>query len=57
MDERWALGLRDQCAAAGTAFFFKQWGGRHAKTGGRELDGRTWNDMPDRQSTRALEPI
>jgi len=30
------------------AFFFKQWGGRTAKTGGRELDGRTWNEMPNR---------
>jgi protein gp37 len=28
------------------AFFFKQWGGRAPKAGGRELDGRTWNDMP-----------
>lgn len=46
MDERWALDLRDQCRSSGTAFFFKQWGGAHAKTGGRELDGRTWDDMP-----------
>lgn len=22
----WVRGIRDQCAAAGTAFFFKQWG-------------------------------
>ena len=46
MRGEWALDLRDQCASAGTAFFFKQWGGVHAKTGGRELDGRTWDDMP-----------
>jgi protein gp37 len=46
MDERWALDLRDQCASSGTAFFFKQWGGVRAKAGGRELGGRTWNDMP-----------
>ena len=26
MHPDWARGLRDQCAAAGTAFFFKQWG-------------------------------
>ena len=38
--------LRDRCAAEGVAFFFKQWGGRTPKTGGRELDGRTWDEMP-----------
>jgi protein gp37 len=26
MHPNWARSLRDQCAAAGTAFFFKQWG-------------------------------
>lgn len=31
---------------AGVAFFFKQWGGRTPKAGGRELDGRTWDEMP-----------
>lgn len=30
-----------------TAFFFKQWGGRRAKEGGRELDGRTWGEIPE----------
>lgn len=28
------------------AFFFKQWGGRTPKSGGRLLDGREWNEMP-----------
>jgi protein gp37 len=42
----WVSDLRDQCAAAGTAFFFKQWGGARPKAGGRELDGRTWDEMP-----------
>jgi protein gp37 len=48
MDIRWGRELRDQCAAAGVSFFFKQWGGRTPKAGGRELDGRTWDDMPER---------
>ena len=26
MHPAWALGLRDQCAAAGIPFLFKQWG-------------------------------
>lgn len=46
MDEGWVLDLRDQCAAAGVAFFFKQWGGRTPKAGGRELDGVYHNEMP-----------
>lgn len=46
VDERWVRSLRDQCAGADTAFFFKQWGGIRAKAGGRMLDGRTWDAMP-----------
>ncbi len=42
----WLRDLRDQCAANNVAFFFKQWGGRTPKTGGRELDGETWDEMP-----------
>jgi protein gp37 len=38
--------LRDQCVAAGVPFFWKQWGGRTPKAGGRLLDGRTWEEMP-----------
>ena len=30
-----------------TKFFFKQWGGKRAKSGGRLLDGREWNEMPE----------
>jgi len=42
----WVRSLRDQCKAAGVAFFFKQWGGRTPKHGGRELDGREWSEVP-----------
>ena len=48
MDISWGREIRDQCAAAGVDFFFKQWGGRTPKIGGRELDGRTWDDIPER---------
>jgi protein gp37 len=44
--ERWLLELRDLCQAAGVAFFFKQWGGRTPKAGGRELAGQTWSEYP-----------
>jgi hypothetical protein len=46
MEAEWVRDLRDRCQATGTAFFFKQWGGRTPKSGGRELDGRTWDEMP-----------
>ncbi len=46
----WARSLRDQCQAAGVPFFFKQWGGRNKKAAGRELDGRTWDDMPTQRT-------
>lgn len=38
--------LRDEAARAGAAFFFKQWGGPKPESGGRLLDGRTWDEMP-----------
>lgn len=43
----WVLELRDACTAGGVPFFFKQWGGSTAKSGGRDLEGRTWDDMPN----------
>lgn len=47
-DPAWVRSIRDQCVGAGVPFFFKQWGGRTSKSGGRELDGRTWDEMPRR---------
>ncbi len=44
----WVRSIRDQCVKAQVPFFFKQWGGRNKKAAGRELDGRTWNEMPRR---------
>ena len=44
--ETWLCELRDRCVAEDVAFFFKQWGGRTPKAGGRELAGRTWDEMP-----------
>lgn len=42
----WAAEIRDLCERENVAFFFKQWGGRTPKAGGREIDGRTWDEMP-----------
>jgi protein gp37 len=46
MDPAWVIDLRDQCKAAGVPFFFKQWGGRTPKAGGRDLEGRAHDGMP-----------
>jgi len=42
----WIREIRDQCLEQDVAFFFKQWGGRTAKSGGRVLDGQEWNQYP-----------
>src|SRR5690606_3123182 len=46
MDRKWVVDIRRQCRAANVAFFFKQWGGVNKHRTGRELDGRTYNEMP-----------
>lgn len=52
MAEAWVRDIRDQCRAADVPFFFKQWGGRTPKAGGRTLDGRTHDDMPGTATLR-----
>jgi protein gp37 len=46
MREAWVTAIRDQCLEASVPFFFKQWGGVHKKRAGRELHGRTWDELP-----------
>ena len=50
----WVREIRKQCLTAKIPFFFKQWGGRTAKSGGRTLDGRTWDQMPEPETNRSL---
>jgi protein gp37 len=57
----WVRAIRDQCLESGVAFFHKQWGGLTPKSGGRELDGVLWDDMPSAWTTHlqrlsTLEP-
>jgi protein gp37 len=44
MEEMWVRDVRDRCVLSGIAFFFKQW---HKAGTGRELDGRTWDQLPN----------
>ena len=46
-DLDWARQTRDECAAAGVAWHFKQIGGRTHAAGGCELDGREWKEFPE----------
>jgi protein gp37 len=46
MDSRWVKEIRAACRRTGTAFFFKQWGGKQKARTGRKLDGRTWDEFP-----------
>src|SRR5262249_10167877 len=50
----WVRGIQRQCQAAAVPFFFKQWGGPRKKLAGRMLDGRTWDEMPERVGQRIV---
>lgn len=46
MHPSWVVDIRNQCQEAQVPLFFKQWGGTNRKKNGRELEGRTWDEMP-----------
>lgn len=46
IDPAWVDEIEAACRRVGAAFFFKQWGGRNKKSTGRELNGRTYDEMP-----------
>lgn len=46
MQSDWVISIRDACIRESVPFFFKQWGGPHKKIAGRELEDRTWSQMP-----------
>lgn len=46
MRPEWAESILQQCRAAGVPFFFKQWGGVWKGRAGRDLHGRTYDEMP-----------
>lgn len=55
MQAEWAASLRNRCLDASVPFFFKQWGGRTPKSGGRQLDGRTWDQFPGNSKAPLVE--
>jgi len=46
MKRVWVDEIKAMCRSSGTAFFFKQWGGKNKKAAGRMLNGRTYDEMP-----------
>jgi protein gp37 len=55
MKKEWVVAIRDQCQKAGVSFFFKQWGGVRKKQAGRELDGKTYDEFPQRTTPPTIE--
>jgi protein gp37 len=47
----WVRNIHAQCRQANVAFFFKQWGGVRKSQTGRMLDGRTYDEFPERQES------
>ncbi len=50
VEKDWVVSIRNQCRRSGVPFFFKQWGGVRKSQTGRELDGRTYDEFPERIS-------
>ena len=46
MRKEWVLSIKKQCRESSVPFFFKQWGGVRKAKNGRELNGRTYDQMP-----------
>lgn len=49
MDPTWVHEIESLCRRSGTAFFFKQWGGKNKKAAGRTYLDRTWDELPSVQ--------
>jgi protein gp37 len=46
IEESWVQDLLRQCKEQRVRFFFKQWGGVKKKAAGRQLNGRTYDELP-----------
>jgi protein gp37 len=54
MSQGWVEEILAQCEAAAVPLFFKQWGGVNKKKTGRELNGRTYDNLPVSVEQRRL---
>lgn len=46
VEKLWIVDLIKQCKNQNVKVFFKQWGGIRPKSGGREIDGKTYDEYP-----------
>jgi protein gp37 len=53
----WVVSIRHQCHHQGVPFFFKQWGGFRKSRAGRELDGRTYDEMPQQRNLALIRAV
>jgi protein gp37 len=56
MQTEWITAIHRQCVAASVPFFFKQWGGVNKKRAGRQLNGRTYDELPRNLVLREEQP-
>lgn len=49
MKKKWVKSILKQCRENDVDFFFKQWGGVNKRATGRTLNGRIYDEMPQRQ--------
>jgi protein gp37 len=54
MKKEWVVSVREQCRHEGVPFFFKQWGGVRKSAAGRRLDGKTYDEFPERTQNLVL---
>ncbi len=55
MERSWVHSIRKQCRMAKVPFFFKQWGGVRKSETGRSLDGKTYDEFPQRTRLAVMD--
>lgn len=53
--DEWVRSLIKQCKKQNVSVFFKQWGGIRPKSGGREIDGRIYDEYPTIKYTKQAQ--
>jgi protein gp37 len=56
LEAAWVRSIRALCRGAWVPFFFKQWGGVRKKVNGRTLDGRIYDEFPERREAPVQSP-
>lgn len=52
MQTAWVMNILERCQLARVPFFFKQWGGVRKSVAGRALEGRTYDEIPERPTRK-----